>query len=92
MTAEWDLVGFVVSSKYRVAVLRRLVESPATPTRIATDVDVAVTHVSRALRELRERDLAQLLVAEERKKGRVYAVSERGTEIWSLIETRDIVR
>jgi hypothetical protein len=92
MSTDWDLVGYVVSSKYRVAVLRRLVESPATPTRIADDVDVAVTHVSRALGEFRDRGLGELLVPEERKKGRVYAVSDRGREIWSLIETKDIVR
>jgi predicted transcriptional regulator len=91
-SADWNLVGYVVSSKYRVAVLRRLTASPATPSRIADDVDAAVTHVSRALGEFRDRGLAQLLVDEERKKGRIYAVSDRGRAVWSLIDAKDIVR
>jgi DNA-binding transcriptional ArsR family regulator len=91
-SADWDGVGYVVSSKYRVTVLRRLTESPATPSRIGADAGLAVSHVSRALGECRDRGLVELLVPEERKKGRVYAASERGRAVWSLIEDADIVR
>jgi DNA-binding MarR family transcriptional regulator len=91
MSDEWDLIGYVISSQYRVAVLSRLAESPATPSRIADDSDIAVTHVSRALSGFRDRDLVELLVPEERKKGRVYGITERGREIWNLIQTKDLV-
>jgi DNA-binding MarR family transcriptional regulator len=91
MSEDWDLIGYVISSQYRVAVLGRLAESPATPSRIADDTDIAVTHVSRALGGFRERDLVELLVPEERKKGRVYGITDQGQEIWSLIQAKDLV-
>jgi len=87
MTNDWDAVGFVVSSRYRVIVLRRLAEGPASPSTIATDADVAISHVSRALSELREHDLVELLVPEPRKKGRIYGLSDRGEGVWDDIES-----
>jgi hypothetical protein len=38
---------------------------------------------------LRERSLVALLVSEERQKGRVYGITERGTEIVALVEQMD---
>lgn len=90
MSDDWDTVGYVISSKHRTAVLGRLAEGPATPTQIADDVDLSVTHVSRALRSLRDRDLVELLVPEERRKGRVYGVTTTGREIWDIIQTKGL--
>lgn len=86
MSTDWDEVSYVISSSYRVVVLGRLDESPATPSRIAEDTDCSIAHVSRALRGLRERGLVELLVSEERQKGRVYGITDRGTEVWNTIE------
>lgn len=91
MTEEWDEIGFVISSRYRVAVLRRLADGPATPSQLATDSGLAIAHISRALRGLRERDLVELLVPEDRKKGRVYGITERGEEVWSQIQSKNLV-
>lgn len=91
MTEEWDEIGFVISSRYRVAVLRRLADGPATPSQLASDSGLAIAHVSRALRGLRERDLVELLVSEDRKKGRVYGVTERGEDIWEQIQSKNLV-
>ncbi len=90
MTPDWDVVGYVISSDHRTLVLGRLAEGPATPTQIATDVDLAATHVSRALNSLRERDLVELLVPEERRKGRVYGITEKGSEAWNVIQAKDL--
>lgn len=87
---EWDDVSFVISSQYRIATLRRLAEGPATPSRIADDADQSVAHVSRALQELRDNGLVELLVSEDKKKGRVYGVTERGSEVWQTIETENM--
>lgn len=87
MTDDWDAVGFVVSSRYRVLVLRRLAEGPASPSTIATNADVAISHVSRALSELSDRSLVELLVPEPRKKGRIYGLTDRGEEVWEHIES-----
>ncbi|MFC7177442.1 helix-turn-helix domain-containing protein [Halosegnis marinus] len=90
VNADWDEIGYVISSRYRVAVLRRLADSPATPSQIASDADCSIAHVSRALHELRERDLLELLVPEDRKKGRVYGITEPGRAVWSRIEAEDL--
>lgn len=91
MTDEWEEIGFVISSTYRVTVLQRLSEGPATPSQIASDADIGIAHVSRALSELREHGLVDLLVPEERKKGRVYGITGDGTEIWEQIESENLL-
>lgn len=89
--SEWDDVSFVISSQYRIATLDRLAEGPATPSRIAEETDLSVAHVSRALQELKEHGLVELLVSEDRKKGRVYGVTEDGENVWETIEAQNMV-
>lgn len=91
MSTDWDEVSYVISSTYRIKVLRRLAESPSTPSQIARDTDCPLAHVSRALQNLRERELVDLLVSEDRLKGRVYGITDRGTEIWETIEAENLV-
>lgn len=85
-TAEWDAVSFSIRSKYRVAVLDQLEAGPRTPAQIATAADLALAHISRAIGELRERGLVELLVSEGVSKGRLYALTETGDDVWTLIE------
>lgn len=88
--SEWDDVSYVISSRYRVATLRRLSEGPVTPSRISEDTDLSVAHVSRALQELLEDDIVELLVSEDRKKGRVYGITDRGKKVWETIEEQEM--
>lgn len=90
VSTEWDDVSYVISSRYRVATLERLADGPATPSRIADDTGLSVAHVSRALQELRDHALVELLVSEDRKKGRVYGVTDRGDQVWETIETENM--
>lgn len=91
MTDNWDEISFVISSRYRIVALRRLSTGPATPSQIAKDADVGIAHVSRALQGLRDRSLVDLLVSDERKKGRVYGLTERGQDVWETIEAENMV-
>ena len=91
MTDNWDDIGFIISSKYRVTVLRRLAEGPATPSKISDDEDISIAAVSHALRQLRERSLVELLVDEDRRKGRVYRITERGEDLWKEITKKELV-
>jgi DNA-binding MarR family transcriptional regulator len=86
----WDDASFVISSSYREDALTRLTVSPATPSQIATDSGIDISHVSRALGDLRERGLVELLVPEERKKGRIYGLTDRGSDISTLVEEQGI--
>lgn len=90
MPDNWDEVSYVISSSYRVEVLARLADSPATPSRIAQDTGPPITHVSRALQGLRDHDLVDLLVSEDRRKGRVYGITEQGEAVWSTIEAQNL--
>jgi DNA-binding transcriptional ArsR family regulator len=87
---EWDEASFVISSTYRETVLERLASGPATPSQIATDAEISIAHVSRALGRLRERSLVELLVPEERQKGRIYGITDRGTEVSTLVEEMQV--
>lgn len=91
MEDSWDDIGYVISSKYRVEVLRSLADGPATPSQIASKFDISVTHISRAIQHLRERSLVTLLVPEDRKKGRVYGMTEKGETLWERIEAENLV-
>lgn len=90
MSPDWEAIGYVVSSRYRVDVLERLTDSPAPPSTIATDTDCDISHVSRALQDLRDQGLVDLLVPESRKKGRIYGITEEGREIWKTIESQNL--
>lgn len=90
MSKDWNEVSFVISSQYRTLAMSRLAEGPATPSQIATDVDVGIAHISRALQELRDRSLVTLLVSEERRKGRVYGLTEHGRGVWETIEADNL--
>ena len=87
----WDEISYVISSRYRIATLRRLSDGPATPSLIADETDLSIAHVSRALQELRDADLVTLLVSENRRKGRVYGITDAGLEVWETIEAENML-
>ena len=91
MGDQWEQIGFVISSRYRVAVLTRLAESPATPSQIAADEGIGIASVSNALSNLRDRDLVELLVPEDRRKGSIYGITERGEELWDEIQREGLL-
>ena len=88
MTSNWDDVSFVRRSKYRRDVVRTLASGSATPSDIAYAHDYAQPHVSRALNELRDRSLVELLVPEDQARGRYYGLTDDGRDAWErLAET-----
>jgi DNA-binding transcriptional ArsR family regulator len=82
----WEAVGFLTSSTYRETVLEHLDDQPQTPSDLAEDTGIEITHVSRALRQMRERDLVELLVSENRRKGRIYGITDHGERVWTQFD------
>jgi DNA-binding transcriptional ArsR family regulator len=79
MSNTWDSAGYVASSRYRLAVCEYLSDhGPGLPSEISTETDLAQPHVSRALSELRDREVVELLVPESQQKGRLYDLTEAG--------------
>lgn len=87
MSAHWDTIGYLISSKYRLAVVDRLANAPATPTEIATAENLAPSHVSRAIQRLVDRSIVELAVPETQRKNRLYALTPKGTTLWTEIRT-----
>lgn len=79
--------SFVVSSQYRTAVLEQLTEKPATPKTLTERTGFAMSHISRALREMADRGLVELLVDESRTKGRIYGLTDRGQNAADFAQT-----
>ena len=83
--------GYILSSKHRTAVVRRLYDSPAIPKTIKDDTDREYSRVSEALGDLRDEGIVELLTPDERKKGRLYSLTERGKEAWEFMLANDMV-
>jgi DNA-binding transcriptional ArsR family regulator len=82
-----DVDAYVLSSTNRQRVLEQLATSgSATPSQIATATDSHRSHISRALRELREKDIVELQVDEGRNVGRYYGLTSAGEAVWSRIK------
>lgn len=92
MTGEASAdAGFVKSSKHRMAVMRRLAQSPAIPKDIKNDTDRPYSRVSDAVDDLRSKGLVELLVPEEQQKGRLYQLTDRGEAAWEFMVENNIV-
>ena len=90
MTDDWDLLGFVISSKYRKIVVDELSDRPATPSQISERGDVSIASVSHALSQLQDNDCVELLVNEDRRKGRVYGLTETGEDVWEEVQEQQL--
>lgn len=87
---DYDTASFIISSKYRVQTVKSLHEDgPATPSILADRNEADIAHVSRSLQELREKGIVQLLVSEERKKGRVYGLMDDQESVLEKVEQLD---
>jgi len=81
-----DLSSFVLNSKYRQHVVVGLARTgPTTPTELAADTDLQRSHISRAVSELRDSDIVDLQVADERTVGRYYDLTETGEKVWEIV-------
>jgi len=79
-----DDVSYIVASDYRLAVVESLNEGMATPSTICEfhggREEIALAHVSRALGQLKDKGMVDLLVPEDTQKGRIYGLTEQGQE------------
>ncbi|NIB98038.1 winged helix-turn-helix domain-containing protein [Halobacterium sp. R2-5] len=81
-----ESASFVVRSPNRTMVLQRLAEGAAIPSQIREDTGQEYSRISEALNALRERDLVELVVDEDTKRGRLYAVSDHGKEVLQFMD------
>lgn len=85
----WDEVGYIVSSEYRKDTMAELASGAKTPSDIADATDIKIPHISRSLKQLRDRNLVTLMNPEA-KKGRLYTLSDSGEEVWAEMEDQSL--
>ena len=74
---------FVANSNIRKKLLGQLSTGPKTPTELAIMEDKHVSHVSRALAELRVRGLVEPILGDSRE--RYYRVTNQGHAIYLIV-------
>jgi predicted transcriptional regulator len=78
--ANWSLIGYIIRSSYRKKVFLILKIGPIRPSEIARETGLRLTHVTRALRELRKKGLAKCLNPKE-KFGRIYDLTPKAKKL-----------
>jgi DNA-binding HxlR family transcriptional regulator len=80
----WTDYGYVMASKYRIAVIKSLQSHPKTPKQISHETRINLSHISRTLKELEKRFLVRC-INPNAIKGRVYALTEKGQELAKIL-------
>lgn len=87
----WDCVGALLASDPRLDALRHLEDGAAIPSDIGRAVESNQDQVSRALSDLREQGVVELLVSEDRRKGRLYGLTEKGEKVVECGRAMDVI-
>ena len=74
------IYGYVISSSYRVNVLKSFDDKPRFPSELAKKAGIKQNHVSNVLKELKSKGLVEIINPEVRK-GRYYRLTKMGEEI-----------
>ena len=85
MVINWKLAGKIKASSYRRRVLQALESREKTPTEISKELNIKISHISRALTELEEMNLIKCLTSELRK-GRIYRLTKEGKKIANYLK------
>ncbi len=83
----WEDVGYVMASKYREIIIKKLSKKNYMPSILAKETNLRLAHISRALKELKIKNLIVCL-NEESKKGKIYSLTDSGKQLLELIETQ----
>ncbi|MFP4189054.1 MAG: ArsR family transcriptional regulator [Halobacteriales archaeon] len=83
--------AFVVRSSHRTTVLRRLMKGNAIPSQIRDDTGLEYSRITEAVKPLRDRGLVELVVPDDTKRGRLYALTERGEDTWEYMVENGMV-
>lgn len=81
----WEIVGYIMASKYRQAIIKKLSRKNYLPSKIVDETGYHFSHISRALKQLKKKGLVVCL-NKNSKKGRIYSLTEKGTELYQLMK------
>jgi len=78
-------LGFVKASKYRQKIILMLSDNILIPSEIAKSIGIQMSHVSKILSQLRQKELVDC-INEAGKKGRLYTLTDKGKVIRNLLK------
>ncbi len=73
------LKSFIIRSKQRQLILKTITKQK-TPTQIAEETKLAISHVSRTLSEFKDKGIVECLTPDE-KIGKLYALTKKGSKV-----------
>ena len=74
------LYGYGRVAPPRTKTMKALMKGDKTPTQIGKEVDIRPVHISKVLRDFKDRDIAYC-INEEKYKNRIYTLTPLGREI-----------
>jgi len=75
----WELISYI-QAKDRKSCLMELSDGPKTPSMIADSSNKHLSHISRALRELSEKELV-ICLTPDASKNRFYKITDLGEKV-----------
>jgi len=82
-----NIIGFMKAGKYRINILELLKDFSIIPCEIAKKLSVEKSQISRTLSKLEELGLITCTTP-NRIRGRIYRVTEKGTQVLALLEEK----
>lgn len=79
------IFAFISISSYRSKALKALEKEDKTPTQIANDSNIRMSHISNILKELKDCGVAECINEGERKN-RIYRLTPLGRDIVNLLD------
>lgn len=80
-------IAYVLSSTYRLKVVKVLHENMSFPTKIANNAGIRPNHISKVLKDLKDNNIVECINPEVRK-GKLYRLTDKGEKISELIFDR----
>lgn len=79
------LKAYVEISSYRLKVIKTIGNDIKIPTKIAKDSGIRTNHISKVLKELKDKNIIEC-INEEARKGRLYRLTPMGIQIYNEVK------
>lgn len=79
------LKAYVEISSYRLKVIKTIGNDIKIPTKIAKDSGIRTNHISKVLKELKDKNIIEC-INEEARKGRLYRLTPIGIQIYNEVK------
>ncbi len=80
-----ELLGFIIASKQRIAILHSLEKNMKTPSLLSKDLGISITTISSHLQQLRKKNIIECVNLNS-KKGRLYRLTQLGEQLIKNVE------